>query len=720
MAEVKTVQAEPFSGEETIKMVKNLIRYDIPFLLLGKSSIGKSYSITELAKEFRVPHSFLFIGSEKPSNIEGLPRLVGKKADTGDILEFFKPNWFPNAPLIQKYIVNGKKLFDQKIIGAYTGKKNDLQSGKDYFSLNNLLETLSKLKWETPSTKSESFELIDKSFATSTSPGRKLTSKPVLFEREIEIEKEISDPNAVVKDEIRDLNLYLSTILGYGNYWLILDELDKVDEREKDKYAPLLHIVRERNIKEYSFQTLNDGKGAMVPNKVRSGSNYKTIKEMVDNSIKNELPLLDGRVIGIANATAEIEDALFRRFLHIVVEDVMMINKPEPKLAQMRNCFDKINKMSEKEFGQSGLMGGLEMKYIPEINLQWQYGFFPKLLNNTDSLGNYFYKNLLEQYQKLSKEASKNPSKYESQVVNASKRSALYKIVRNNFAVVSQDGQEMSPKDSTILREEVMRCINEQIGINSSVEKDVAPEIATAGVTEEAVTDLLRDSVMETINTYLEDNSPKETALLIGAQLESEFPQDDIPVPISVHNWTDEVLSFIRVTMYDENKLFNQMEINKFLTPVLLKTIYKKVLGAKLDENAKKMIIQKISLLFGKLFITDDVKTEALSYDSETVQEQADKMVEEVVPKLELSYMGTDIWTFLDLMCRKQADRDKFKQQYKDLYESLKLNWGDQIVREADVKIKALEDRIKKLPPARQRTPQRKIDTALQIKVMFK
>ena len=53
-----------------------------------------------------------------------------------------------------------------------------------------------------------------------------------------------------------------------------------------------------------------------------------------------------GRVIGIANATAEIEDALFRRFLHIVVEDVMMINKPEPKLAQMRNCFDKINKMS--------------------------------------------------------------------------------------------------------------------------------------------------------------------------------------------------------------------------------------------------------------------------------------------------------------------------------------------------------------------------------------
>ena len=58
----------------------------------------------------------------------------------------------------------------------------------------------------------------------------------------------------------------------------------------------------------------------------------KDIKARVDDSIRDGLPLLDGRVIGIANATADIEDALFRRFLHIVVEDVMMVNKPEPKL----------------------------------------------------------------------------------------------------------------------------------------------------------------------------------------------------------------------------------------------------------------------------------------------------------------------------------------------------------------------------------------------------
>jgi len=723
MAEVKTIQAGPFSGDDTIKMVKNLLRYDIPFLLLGKSSIGKSYSITELAKEFRVPHSFLFIGSEKPSNIEGLPRLVGQKADTGDILEFFKPNWFPNAPLIQKYVSNGKKLFDKKIVGAYTGKKNELQSGKDFYALNNLLETLSKLKWDSSVTTSQEFELINKKMATSTSMGQILTSKPVLFEREIEKEKDISDPNTIVKDELRDLNLYLCTILGYGNYWLILDELDKVDEREKDKYAPLLHIVRERHIKDYSFQTLNDGKGAMVPEKVRGGSNYKTIKRLVDESIEEGLPLLDGRVIGIANATAEIEDALFRRFLHIVVEDVMMINKPEPRLADMRRCFEDVNKMAEKDFGGSGLLGGLEMKYIPEINLQWQYGFFPKLLNTMDSLGNFFYLNLMEKFATIGKDAPKNPSKYEALLLNKTKTSALYKIVRNNFAVVSDNGQEMSPKDSQTLREEIMQCVNVQIGINLGVEKDIAPETATAGVTEEDKTDLLRESTLETINTYLKDNGPKETALLIGAQLEEEFPSDDIPVPIMVHNWVDAALAYIRVTLYDESRVFSQMDINKYLTPVILKTIYKKILGANLDPNSKKMAIQKISLLFGKVFVGDQVSVDALTFDPETVSEQAETMISEVVPKLELSYMGTDIWFLIDHICKKQERMTQFQQQQKELYNRLVEVWGDQIKEQANKHIQAYDAQLKKTNPEKHPNKYKglktRISRAIRVKTLF-
>ena len=723
MAEVKTITAEPFSGENTIKMVKNLLRYDIPFLLLGKSSIGKSYSITELAKEFRVPHSFLFIGSEKPSNIEGLPRLVGQKADTGDILEFFKPNWFPNAPLIQKYVANGKKLFDNKIIGAYTGKKEALKSGKDFYALNNLLEVLSKLKWESSVTTSQNFELINTALSTSTSLGKKLTSKPVKFERDIESEKQITDPNLLVKDEIRDINLYLSTILGYGNFWLILDELDKVDEREKDKYAPLLHIVRERHIKDYSFQTLNDGKGAMVPSKVKSGSDYRVIKTMIDEAIKDGLPVLDGRVIGIANATSEIEDALFRRFLHIVVEDVMMINKPEPRLADMRRCFDAINTKSDEKFGGTGLLGGLEMKYIPEINLQWQYGFFPKLLNTTDGQGNFFYLNLMEKFAKLSKDASKNPEKYQNQILNATKTSALYKTVRNNFAVVNSSGQEMSPSDSKSLRESIMDCINLQIGVNTSVEQDIAPEIATAGVVEETTTDLLREDIMKTINTYLESHSEEDTALLVGAQMEEEFPSQDLPTPISVSNWVDRVLSFLRVTMYNESKVFEQMEINKYLTPVLLKTLYKKVLSAKMDENAKKFAIQKVSLFFGKIFQTDEIKPEALTFHPDTVSEQAEKMLTEVLPKLEESYMATDVWFLIDQMSKTQQKLIMFQEQYGELYSSLKNNWGEQITEVADTHIDAYDLALKKTP---QTKPQRiknltiKLDRAIKIKSIFK
>ena len=725
MAEVKTITAQPFSGEKTIKMVKNLLRYDIPFLLLGKSSIGKSYSITELANEFRVPHSFLFIGSEKPSNIEGLPRLVGQKAESGDILEFFKPNWFPNAQLIQKYVSNGKKLFDSKIIGAYTGKKEALKSGKDFYALNNLLEVLSKLKWESSVTTSQNFELINTALSTSTSLGKKLTSKPVKFERDIESEKQLTDPNTLIKDEIRDLNLYLSTILGYGNFWLILDELDKVDEREKDKYAPLLHIVRERHIKDYSFQTLNDGKGAMVPSKVNSGSDYRVIKTMIDESIKDGLPLLDGRVIGIANATSEIEDALFRRFLHIVVEDVMMINKPEPRLADMRRCFDAVNTKSDEKFGGTGLLGGLEMKYIPEINLQWQYGFFPKLLNTADGQGNFFYLNLMENFAKLSKEASKNPSKYQNQILNATKTTALYKIVRNNFAVVNSSGQEMSPSDSKALREAIMDCINLQVGVNTSVEQDIAPEIATAGVVEESTTDLLREDIMKTINDYLtmQAGDNYEVAKMCGALMETEFPPQDLPTPISVSNWVDRVLSFLRVTMYNESGVFEQTELNKYLTPVLLKTLYKKVLSAKMDENAKKFAIQKVSLLFGKVFITDEVKTEALTFHPETVSEQADKMLTEVLPKLEESYMASDIWFLIDQLSKTQQSMTRFQEQYGTLYTSLKKNWGEQISDLADKHITALDLAIKKTPqtkPKRIKNLTIKLDRAIKIQSIFK
>ena len=59
-----------FSGERTIQLVKQLIRYDIPFLLLGKSSIGKSYSVilsSENCNSLYIPPGFAhgFIGLDK-------------------------------------------------------------------------------------------------------------------------------------------------------------------------------------------------------------------------------------------------------------------------------------------------------------------------------------------------------------------------------------------------------------------------------------------------------------------------------------------------------------------------------------------------------------------------------------------------------------------------------------------------------------------------------
>ena len=162
------------------------------------------------------------------------------------------------------------------------------------------------------------------------------------------------------------------------------------------------------------------------------------------------------------------------------------------------------------------------------------------------------------------------------------------------------------------------------------------------------------------------------------------------------------------------------MDVNKYLTPVVLRTIYDKVLGAKLDENAKKMAISKVSLMFGKLFLEQDIKTDAISFDPELTQKEAEKMVSQVVPKLELSYMSTDIWQFLKFMTFTESRRNELKGKYKQLYDRLKNKWGEQIVKEADRNVKALELQMSRLPESRHASIKKKIDRALQIKIMFK
>ena len=75
---MKTV---PLSDKDMILYILNFIRYDVPILMAGKSSIGKSYTILEMAKQWGLPNAVLYVGSEKADNIEGLPKLIQATQD---------------------------------------------------------------------------------------------------------------------------------------------------------------------------------------------------------------------------------------------------------------------------------------------------------------------------------------------------------------------------------------------------------------------------------------------------------------------------------------------------------------------------------------------------------------------------------------------------------------------------------------------------------------
>ena len=65
-------------GKTTIDSALQLIRYDIPCLILGKSSIGKSYTLIKITERWHIPNQLLYVGSEKAENIEGIPKLTDR------------------------------------------------------------------------------------------------------------------------------------------------------------------------------------------------------------------------------------------------------------------------------------------------------------------------------------------------------------------------------------------------------------------------------------------------------------------------------------------------------------------------------------------------------------------------------------------------------------------------------------------------------------------
>lgn len=526
------MQEAIFSGPRTIKLVKQLIRYDIPFLLLGKSSIGKSYSIIEMTERWRMPKSLLYIGSEKPSNIEGLPRLTGKRAG-GDTLEFYKPNWFPSTFKIESYVSNGKKVFDEYIDKYYSGTKADKQACKDGSSfgpLNEIFEALFVWKWSSSISTKEEMKLqklgdgLEEAFLNEKGMPveRELISDAELFKME---QAAIDEGNEiVVRDDVRDLCLYLSTMLGYGNFWLILDELDKVDESEQDKYAPLLHIVRERIIKEYSMRTLNEGKGAGVPKQVKTGSNYSEVKRSLDEAIEMKMPLLDTRIIGIANATEDIEDALFRRFCHLIIEEVMMVSAPPTELAQMRDCLNAV----AADNNPSALMEDLDFKLLNEVNLQWQFGFLPAMLNKQDFGHNEIIADFMywygeeakrEGFVEFEKGVLGGSESIKNRLYDATAESALFKIIRNNFGV----DDEMDSSSSLALQKGILKCLAQAIVGDGSTMSGVT-QGQTAAENAESVQ---KNAVLERIEQAIEvAGSMEDAATLIMAEFKAEAPSN--------------------------------------------------------------------------------------------------------------------------------------------------------------------------------------------------
>jgi hypothetical protein len=216
------------TSTEYKELIRELIRLDIPILEIGSSSIGKSYSIRQFMEESGVKGEFLFVGTEKSEFIEGIPSLKSnsgnvqlfeteeqaiafskKKASswtiTGDNsvvkgesgkFSYLKPYWFPDKEQIRARLINGRQQIlqnqDPTVLGLWNNAKNN-------------------------------FKLIED-----------LKIQLLKYRRTEESIKAAKKENKKIGKYIyEDALLYLSTLQGYGNFWLILDEIDKVEKQDK-------------------------------------------------------------------------------------------------------------------------------------------------------------------------------------------------------------------------------------------------------------------------------------------------------------------------------------------------------------------------------------------------------------------------------------------------------------------------------------------------------
>ena len=658
-------------GINTLKTILQLVRYDIPVLVVGKSSIGKSYTIIEITEKWRLPSSILYIGSEKPENIEGLAKLIsgdyetkkdaeGKTTQKGeDILKFLKPYWFPNSNTISTQVANGQTIFDNYI------KIYDKPSTKfsySYSILHQILISLMNISYP-PNENSISANLVDRSGNNlSNVKGAPviLNSKEFEFKRSEETEIQSTtayeftlDSFNAGRDDIRDMCMYLCTLLGYGNYWLILDELDKVSENDTDKYAPLLHIVRERTLKSWTMKEINDKKGMPIPLKVDYGS-YRSMADLIRTQISKGLPLLDCRIIGIANETKKIEEALFRRFCQIIMRTTMSLYPPDEEVNKVMTC---VNENSPNKMNIDKLLR--KVGFLTEVNLQWQYSFLPKMLNRTDTDGNFIFQNFNTYFKEILRAESGNfPSAQRvlEETGDVYTETSWGMIWRDNFmgGSISNDSsvQELY-KDLAKL----FLCLAEELylqeeGNNISA---IAGSNKVGGGTLSPLMQL-RKEIIETYEVLQSDYFYE-----LGKTLDEQYGET-IGNPSALGSWTKNALIYIEASNIDEAGNYDQIaEVGDRMIPFIYQILmrnYKSDKSLDTDSfNAQLLIIDE--------FFSDflNKQTEGETHSISADKEQTEKLM-----------FGETKKILKGMKPLQQKEVEKESLYGKDVYDALSFN----------------------------------------------
>jgi hypothetical protein len=423
-------------------LIQELIRLDVPILEVGSSSIGKSYSIRQFAEECGMNAEFLFVGTEKSEFIEGIPNLKGITGDTAKF-SYLKPYWFPDKDIIKCKLQNGKAQLESLLDTDDVAKSYydaAFEGTGDYTAVNDLkirLQTYKKI-------------------------GKKEQEK---------VENFCAGDASASKYIYADALLYLSTLQGFGNFWLILDEIDKVEEQDKDKYAPLLHIVRERELKGWKLSGIRSSPEYDIKHTI----SIVTRKKRFDAALLDpKVDVTDTRIIAIANDLDNMEKgspALYRRFVKIIIRkslyDAVKVKEVELgdnsvavgfdwtkqyeiERQNIHSCIvdkdvddggeDIIKKKKGGEDAQNQInLGGDKGKTIgsrmaeierekcgnslEEMNLQWTLGFFPDILfpgkSTDDKQGKGVVKNLI--IEDFNKETNVRDT-------------LVFKIIEDNFA----------------------------------------------------------------------------------------------------------------------------------------------------------------------------------------------------------------------------------------------------------------------------------------------